>query len=856
MLRKDAFLDEFSTAALGGQAALFAGAGVPADCGLPTWGTALAELANELESEGAGEYARLMRLQIAQRNYLQAAEIFGVASNELTKDRKYAALRSVFGKNAAISGRVVRLMSIPFRLVITTNFDTTIEDAYAAAHERSLDIFDNTQEGLRAALAPERPAIVHLHGRIAKPESLVLTRSDYAELQTWEWYRNFLRLVLRDYAVLFVGFSFDDPAMRLVLEATSEELPPNPAKQAYALVPASKRESFSDLRAWNVSVLDYQSESDHEEMWSVLENLASRLGSAEARTSAEARSWSELELVKENLAAGYTHFVASRRHPNAVRSVYAGLVYSAMIDLADDDTDRCSLGVIEDRLASIFSFTRSQVRQVLDEGVSSLEREDWIARRDEDVIELTRTPDQSLSTDLRSLAEAVVNRTLVRTKTDLDVETDAIAAFILEVLLLHGMAIGHAVIRGRPLSIPQLDEVLIEGFVDTFGTIRPYWREPLLEGTRSMFVNPTAEEDALITSVARMVFVTDVLVDAPALASLTGSGFVKSVILDTNVLLPASLTNHPDEALYARLFDKVDELGGQLMTTSGFVNELVSHRDVARRRIRKLGLDERGKLVEYVRMYGTYGVSDLIVSYAYAIEREDFSGGFDEFLRKQESYESEEATREALEQRGVRVVDLTETTGYDRQRMLGWYGALKDLYQGGKSSEVIDHEAALLEALVANVERSRPVWVVTNDRGLIRVLERLVESHPGVPAQVLQVMLTPVQLLGYADLSAGNVDWSGFSRLLCNPGFRDFEGQIEDYVRGRLIREFQERAAGSITELVAAIHRELGGTIDEVVRTHSSRSEQEDAFFQRFEEFEEAFYETVAERVRGAANDG
>lgn len=851
MPSRETIIREFMQAIAGGRAALFAGAGLPAECGLPTWKVALKQLAEIIGDEVSADFERLMRAQIEAGDYLQAAEIFGVACNQLTKDRRYAALREVFGKDITLSNRLIGLMGIPFRLIVTTNFDNTLEDAYAEAQGRALDLYDNTKEDLRAALAPERSSIVHLHGRLAKPDSLVLTRSDYAEIKTWEWYRNFIRLLLRDYAVLFAGFSFNDPAIRLLLEAMTDELPPSPANQAYALVPGSAKDLFAELRSWNVTVVDYNDDGEHSELWGFLSQLADRIGVGADEESDELQMRSELELVKENLAAGYTHFVASQRHPNAVRSVYAGLVYSSVHDLSDAASDECSRSDVKAKLGDIFKFTETQADHIISEGLDALESDGWVTKSDDGAIRLRRLQDQSLHKDLETLASAVRARALVRMQSDVEaIEIEGLARFVLEILLIHGMAIGHAVVRGRPLSLPKLESTLIECFIDTFGPIKPHWREPLLEATRSMFVNPTESEDSLITGLARMAFITDVLVDAPSLGSLTGLGFVRSVILDANVLLPASLDSHPDEALYARLFEKVDQLGGNLLTTTGFVNEMVSHRAVARREVNRLELEDHDKLVEYVRMYGTYGVSDLIVGFAHSVEMDGFDGGFDEYLRREGIYSDEEATRERLAERGIGVVDPTETTGYEHQRARGWFGALKDEYRGGKDSEVIDHEAVLLELLVANIERSRPVWVVTNDRGLLKALETLVEAHPGLPARLLQVMLTPVQLMGYADLSVGDVDWSGFARLLCNPGYREFEEQIEGYIRERLIREFRDRAAGSITELTAAIHRAVGSLIDEVERTESSRGGREAAFFQRLEDFEDTFYAIVAERLK------
>jgi hypothetical protein len=198
---------------------------------------ALPELAPFAESlqeffaeQPAPDQAQLFRDRIGHPNYLTF-------------------LREQFASRPNDERRLTRshheLTKLPLKLLFTTNYDELIEIAFRSA---GLDLrVSATQDEFRAH-AQQRPDrhLIKLHGSIDRPETIVLTRDDYAasRRERAEMFR-YLGHELRYTKFLFVGFSLSDPNFALLYDdarlAFDGALPtsyvvqgrPDPVKDAY-----------------------------------------------------------------------------------------------------------------------------------------------------------------------------------------------------------------------------------------------------------------------------------------------------------------------------------------------------------------------------------------------------------------------------------------------------------------------------------------------------------------------------------------------------------------------------------------------------------------------------------------------
>ena len=101
--------------------------------------------------------------------------------------------------------------------IVTTNFDLLFEQAATdGAAESKLEVF----KAPALPLGRKFDGIVHVHGSLDRPETLVLTDEDFGRAYLTEgWARRFLLDLFRSFTVLFVGYSHDDIVMHYLARA-------------------------------------------------------------------------------------------------------------------------------------------------------------------------------------------------------------------------------------------------------------------------------------------------------------------------------------------------------------------------------------------------------------------------------------------------------------------------------------------------------------------------------------------------------------------------------------------------------------------------------------------------------------
>jgi hypothetical protein len=125
------------------------------------------------------------------------------------------------------------LASLPFRIVITTNYDLLFDlafgDARAINGKRKkpiIRIYDPTRttppEEIPIDLTEEEPVLLKLHGDIRKPESIVVTEEDYITFiqrmgsTHLHPIHEYIRMRMRAWSFLFIGYSLRDYNLRLL----------------------------------------------------------------------------------------------------------------------------------------------------------------------------------------------------------------------------------------------------------------------------------------------------------------------------------------------------------------------------------------------------------------------------------------------------------------------------------------------------------------------------------------------------------------------------------------------------------------------------------------------------------------
>jgi len=198
-----------------GRCVTFVGAGFTGASRLPDWASLLRELVDRPEVDPG------LRAYVGSRLKEKTAHAFDEAAQVLQDALGREAFIAYLGtrlahppRTEAMDMRLRWLEDIPFRAVLTTNFDGVMKgqtpgpDVY-----RSLLRHDPGWH--RRLYLPRREKrkrlTVKLHGDLSKPETVVLSRLDYRRLLYSDLaYMTFLRAVLVTSTVLYLGFSFTD----------------------------------------------------------------------------------------------------------------------------------------------------------------------------------------------------------------------------------------------------------------------------------------------------------------------------------------------------------------------------------------------------------------------------------------------------------------------------------------------------------------------------------------------------------------------------------------------------------------------------------------------------------------------
>lgn len=217
-----------------GRCVAFVGAGFSAAAGLPQWTDLIRALAEDLPDGARGPAHELVLSLLrdsrapSSRELEMAAQLLSDAHGE---DAFRARLRERLSEALAqqplpkaMQLRLKHLRGIPFRAIVTTNFDPLVPGMPPSADAYRKLLRSPRPSPWREALArvaldlgPGRASadgdsvVVQLHGRLDVAPSLVLTRSQYRRrLYSDPAYLTVLRSLLATSTVLFLGYSLAD----------------------------------------------------------------------------------------------------------------------------------------------------------------------------------------------------------------------------------------------------------------------------------------------------------------------------------------------------------------------------------------------------------------------------------------------------------------------------------------------------------------------------------------------------------------------------------------------------------------------------------------------------------------------
>jgi len=247
---------------------LFAGAGLSAGAGFPSWvqlvqGVAQAARQQVPDLKTAGLDALVAKGELP--------EVAAYLRGTMGVDAFHAALSARLQQQDVAPSALHQLIArFQFRAIVTTNFDPLIERASGGLLPVATQV---DAKDLARYLAEDTPFVFKVHGDIARPETIILTSDEFARAMVDnKVLKSAFNALLLTSPLLFVGYSHSDKDFDLFLRENVQVFGHEGARR-YALMQAlDERDTILQdlLKEKSVTVLPY---AQHAEVPAFFERL-------------------------------------------------------------------------------------------------------------------------------------------------------------------------------------------------------------------------------------------------------------------------------------------------------------------------------------------------------------------------------------------------------------------------------------------------------------------------------------------------------------------------------------------------------------------------------------------------------
>jgi tetratricopeptide (TPR) repeat protein len=196
-------IDQFSR----GNGSIFVGAGVSVGAGLPSWADLVLSLTDDIGACPQGS------------SFLDIAQYYAIVKGRMFLVQH---LRRALGLPKLRPTKVHEaLVNLKTRHFFTTNFDGLLEEEL---QQQGLNFNVITRDEHVSFWDESTIQLVKLHGDFRDPESIVLTAEDYEDYPySHSSLADLAKVELQTRTVLFLGYSFNDIDLRMILTRVSRE---------------------------------------------------------------------------------------------------------------------------------------------------------------------------------------------------------------------------------------------------------------------------------------------------------------------------------------------------------------------------------------------------------------------------------------------------------------------------------------------------------------------------------------------------------------------------------------------------------------------------------------------------------
>lgn len=215
---------------------------------------------------------KLVKERLKAKDYLIASELLKADLADQWPD----VLTAEFQQAAETSRLHKAIISLNQRVIVTTNFDKLIENAWNDSKiSRYPKVISKIDQQVFKLFRNDESYLIKIHGSIDEPENIVFDTTSYQRTAfANRFYQDLISTLLLTHTFLFIGFSMDDPAVSLLVESHAYRF--SETRPHYAFVPGKNQSEIDTLsrKIRRLFILRYSGSNQHAELAEQIELLA------------------------------------------------------------------------------------------------------------------------------------------------------------------------------------------------------------------------------------------------------------------------------------------------------------------------------------------------------------------------------------------------------------------------------------------------------------------------------------------------------------------------------------------------------------------------------------------------------
>jgi len=625
MLNLTAILEYIYT----GPTLLLYGAGLSNELGLPTWSKlALNVLKNLSVSETKIKQLKDAEKLLARKKF---PETFDLLSKMIGKGVLYKKCAEQLVDPGGIGEAYTALAKIPFSGYLTTNYDDIFE-RHLKLSRKAVTKHGNEKSEIEQVDFDAVPSIVKLHSDFNKPDTIILTKRQYRQIQfddKFNYLREFLKSHVLSRRLLIVGYSVSDPEIQLILQEATKIY--RRTIGVYAIVSGADDRQIRDWEIkYNIKIFSYPNEDgSHKELTKILKLLAEY-------SSIEKPRYSSSEDIRSAQHLYMWHKVSFGNDLDSIN----GAIDSLVLGLICENNGKLMQKIEVAQSLGKFLGKKEYVDQQLTDSFSRLLKHGFLRESNGQVKALPAGINEiNINIGQFNRLCDVLKQQIIIDATDGiqgidDLHSEQIANLALNALIdlfkERAVELFNNVFKERPTGINLSIGLfkLLNYHAESLESLS--YKTWFINYCSNIMKNPKPHEAELLSYIARAFFCFQVLqLDTDAYNACVDQLKQRICLVDSNIILPLILKGYPANKIYRKTLSKIQEMGVSFYILEDTIREAIRAINWAIKMINQYG--ERSKEILYAAQgYGFYRPNQVLHAYINVAEEKNIS--FNKYL--------------------------------------------------------------------------------------------------------------------------------------------------------------------------------------------------------------------------------